>query len=123
MYRRTFLVGLVAMAAACAQPSSLVTGSDAVQLTKAEAVATFVDIPWHGPSGTFLFRSNGTYTFQLFKESKPRGTWPYKVEEDGTLRGNTTGYTFYKKGDGYRYYHSKSNGFYDAKPNQTAPFE
>ena len=123
MYRRLFITGLVAMVAACAQPSSLVTGSDAVQLTKAEVESTFVGTPWNGPSGVFLFRTNGTYTYQSFDKDKPRGTWPYEIEADGTLRNGKLGYTFYKKGDGFRYYHSRSNSFYDAKPNQTAPFE
>ena len=79
-----------------------------VQLTPAEVKSTFIGTPWEGPGGVFLFRENGTYTYQNFKVSYPRGTWPYVIEKDGTLNGGTTSYTFYKDGDEYRYYHSYS---------------
>ncbi|WP_416899265.1 MAG: hypothetical protein ACMVY4_05985 [Minwuia sp.] len=37
----------------------------------------------------------------------------------GTLEGQTTDYTFYRRADGsYEYFHSRSGKFYPATPNQ-----
>ena len=92
-------------------------------LTKTEVQEQFIGIPWHGPSGAFLFRKDGTYTYQDFNRSKPSGAWSYRILKDGTLKGHTTSYTFYRRNNGkYLYYHSKSRKNYKAIPNKTAPF-
>lgn len=91
------------------------------KLTPDEVRATFIATPWHGPSGAFIFRMDGTYTYKNFNASEPRGTWSYRMKDDGTLEGATTSYTFYKNADGYRYFHSRSNRFYPATPNMS-PF-
>lgn len=88
------------------------------KLTPDEVRATFIGTPWHGPSGAFIFREDGTYTYKDFDDYEPRGTWSYTMKDDGTLEGGTTSYTFYKSADGYRYYHSKSDEFYRAIPNR-----
>ena len=87
------------------------------KLSPDEVRATFIGTPWHGPSGAFIFREDGTYTFKNFDKSEPLGPWSYTITADGTLEGDTTSYTFYKSADGYRYYHSRSERFYPAKPN------
>ena len=89
-----------------------------VQLSLADVQETFIGTPWHGPGGAFIFRDDGTYTYKDFGKATPRGTWSYTIESDGTLRGSSTSYTFYKNGDGYRYYHSRSGQFYSASPNK-----
>ena len=87
------------------------------KLTPDEVLATFIGTPWHGPSGAFLFRENGTYTYKDFDKSEPRGTWSYTMKADGTLESSYASYTFYKYAHGYRYYHSRVERFYPATPN------
>lgn len=88
------------------------------KLTADEVRDIFIGKPWHGPNGAFLFREDGTYTYKNFDKSEPRGTWSYSMKADGTLEGGTTSYTFYKIDDGYRYFHSRSNRYYPARPNR-----
>ena len=118
MVYRVLSIFVLLSVAACQTPG----GSNRVQLTPDEVKATFIDIPWHGPGGAFLFRSDGTYTYQEHSASNPRGTWSYIMEDDGTLTGVSTSYTFYKGPSGYAYYHSRSGQTYVAYPNRSAPF-
>jgi hypothetical protein len=100
------------------------TAEAKTKLSPAEVQEIFIGTPWHGPSGAFLFRKDGTYTYQDFHKSEPRGTWPYKMRNDGTLDGYSTKYTFYRLKNGkFSYYHSKSRKTYKAIPNMTAPFK
>ena len=93
-----------------------------VKLTPDEVRATFIGIPWHGPFGAFIFRKNGTYTYKKFGKSGPLGTWSYKMQKDGALAGYSTSYTFYKDGENYRYFHSRSGKYYRAIPNRPSSF-
>lgn len=99
--------------------TSVTTRAGETQLTPEEVRATFIGTPWHGPGGAFLFRENGTYTYKDFDKSEPRGTWSYSMRADGSLEGGSTTYSFYRNDDGsYRYFHSRSNNYYPARPNK-----
>ena len=94
------------------------------KLSPAEVQQVFIGTPWNGPNGVFLFRKDGTYTYQKFGSGKPLGTWSYKMRTDGKIDGETTSYTFYRRSNGkFQYHHSKSGKFYKAVPNKKAPFE
>lgn len=102
---------------ACLMISSCSTtvAGDKTQLTAEEVRKTFIDRSWRGPSGVFLFRSTGTYTYK--DDGGMSGTWPYTQRPNGTLIGGRTNYTFYRtKAGGYVYYHSRSQRYYPAKP-------
>lgn len=105
---------VVAFVAGCMKD----TGQDERKLTAAEVREIFIGTPWHGPSGAFLFREDGTYTYKDFASSTPRGTWDYEMTAEGVIEGETTNYTFYEGPDGYRYFHSRSSQFYPAEPNK-----
>lgn len=92
--------------------------ADEVQLTPEEVREVFIDTPWHNDFGAFIFRADGTYSFKEHNQNSPRGTWDYEMLEDGSLRGGRTTYTFYKDGDKYLYFHSRSKKYYDAYPNK-----
>lgn len=110
-------VGLIVLTLQACQTTQPV--AEGTQLTPTEVRTVFIGTPWHNPSGAFLFREDGTYTYKDFDKPTPRGTWDYEMQEDGTLKGGTTNYTFYRLNDGsYEYYHSQSNRYYSAKPNQ-----
>ncbi len=98
--------------------SATVPRKGETKLTLDEVRTTFIGTPWHGPTGAFLFRADGTYTFKEFNESEPRGTWSYRNNADGTLETSSTSYTFYKSADGFRYFHSRSKKFYIAIPDK-----
>lgn len=65
--------------------------ADARTKLKPEEVRTiFIGKPWENPNGVFLFREDGTYTYQDAQDKKPLGTWPYQMKATGTLKGDTT---------------------------------
>lgn len=87
------------------------------RLTADEVRATFVDREWSQGTGTFLFAGDGTYRYADTQFSA-RGS--YQIAEDGVLctlnegTGRRTCYTFYRDGDGYRYWHDRSEQFWPA---------
>ncbi|WP_350032082.1 hypothetical protein [Sphingopyxis sp.] len=86
------------------------TGTDdRTRLTAAEVRATFIDRPWRSPSGTFLFRSDGTYTYQRIGQARA-GPWNYTLRPDGVIEGANTNYTFYRNPDGSLVYHHSRSG-------------
>jgi len=86
------------------------------KLTKAEVSAIFIGKLWRGPSGTFHFKKDGTYTFR--NGGKVGGPWNYQLKPDGTIRSTYTNYWFYRKSNGdYQYWHSRSRRFYPAFVN------
>ncbi len=89
-----------------------------VQLSPSEVRSTFIGTPWHGPSGSFLFETSGTYSFFKFDENREYGTWAYRMLQDGTLSGVSTHYRFYRDGDKYWYFHTRSGRYYRAYPNR-----
>lgn len=92
------------------------------RLSPEEVRETFIGTPWHSDSGAFIFRGDGTYSYWRLGKDAPRGTWRYRMLEDGVLRGYSTDYKFYRREDGsYFYYHSRSNRNYDAYPNKSFP--
>lgn len=99
-------------------PGAGLSSGSRVQLEAEEVQETFVGTPWHGPSGTFLFREEGTYTCKDFDARAPRGTWSYDMRSDGTLAGATTNYAFFQTPTRYEYFHIKSGRYYSARPDK-----
>lgn len=120
-FMRNLKNGIVAMLAVVVMVFAMPAAAEEVQLTPEEVRETFVGTPWHSRNGAFLFKETGTYTYKQFDKFRPRGEWAYKMKEDGTLAADSTSYTFYRDGDDYRYYHSRSGRFYKATPNRTFP--
>ena len=113
------LMTLAVYVSSCTKSQAeLAVDKDLTKLTKEEVVETFIGTPWHNPSGAFLFRENGTYTFKKFGKQDPLGTWDYRIEPDGTLVSDYTNYTFYRSNGGFEYFHSRSFRYNNAKPNQ-----
>ena len=90
-----------------------------VQLSPGEVRGIFIGTPWHSPDGSFLFIDTGTYSNFNFYQKREWGTWPYRMLEDGTLAGGSTHYRFYRDGDKYSVFHTRSGRFYPAYPNRT----
>ncbi len=112
---RTVLGVFVLVALANISPAN----SEEVQLSPQEVRDTFIGTPWHTITGAFLFKEGGTYTYKRFDSPDPLGEWGFKMQTDGSLKGETTTYTFYRDGDSYRYYHSRSKRYFPAVPNRT----
>lgn len=108
-------VVLLTIVASYAQKSS---ASD-TKLTSEEVQQIFIGKPWNGPGGVFLFKKDGTYSYKKNSASKAWGPWTYTLKPDGTIIGTTTKYTFYRSDGGYKYFHSKSNRFYIARPSSS----
>jgi len=99
---------------------SLVTGQGVAsgpgqQLTADEVRGTFVDREWSQGEGTFLFSSDGTYRYT---DRQMRASGTYQIGDDGVLctsnarSGVRTCYTYYRVGDGYRYWHDRSGRYW-----------
>lgn len=88
------------------------------RLTAAEVRDTFVGREWTQGEGVFLFSKDGTYRYDDSRLSA-RGSW--QIAENGvlcTLNASSavrTCYTFYRDGDGYRYWHDRSRRFWPAR--------
>ena len=121
MIRRAFIAGLALAVAGCAasSPKDGAAPEDApgTRLTAEEVRRTFIGAPWKSASGVFTFRPDGTYRYKSTKTTTEWGPWPYVLNEDGSIKGTTATYTFYRIGDAYRYYNSESDAFYLAFPN------
>ena len=121
MIRRAFMTGLVLAIGACASsaPKDGAAPADApgTRLTAEEVRRTFIGAPWKSASGIFTFLPDGTYRYKSTKTTTEWGPWQYVLNDDGSIKGTTATYTFYRIGDAYRYYNSESDAFYLAFPN------
>ena len=121
MIRRVFLTAMLVTLAACSgaqkQPGSAPDDAPGTRLTADEVRRTFIGAPWKSASGVFTFRPDGTYRYKSTKTTTEWGPWPYVLNEDGSIKGTTATYTFYRIGEAYRYYNSESDAFYLAYPN------
>jgi len=119
--RRVMLLGAAAalFLSGCTNNTQQASNTNAPQrerLSVDEVQATFVGKRWRGPNGTFLFSEDGTYTYTEFGKTETRGPWTYEVKEDGELASDYTSYIFYKVGERYEYFHTRSSKYYPAKP-------
>lgn len=120
MIRRSFLVLVMLTLAACAEPrpeGSAPADSPGTRLSAEEVRRTFIGAPWKSASGVFTFNRDGSYRYRSTKTTTEWGPWPYVLNEDGSIKGATATYTFYRIGGAYRYYNSESDAFYLAFPN------
>lgn len=120
MIRRAFIAGTLLTLAACAAPSpqgSAPAGSPGTQLSADEVRRVFIGAPWKSASGVFTFNRDGTYRYKSTKTTTEWGPWRYTLNEDGSIKGTTATYTFFRVGQAYRYYNSESDAFYLAFPN------
>lgn len=93
------------------------------KLTPEEVSTIFIGTPFHGPSGAFLFRRDGTYTYKDFSSGK-QNTWSYEMNSDGSISGATTVYTFFRRNNGsYFYHHGRTNKNFKAIPNRPSNFD
>ncbi len=109
---------LLVLLALAAPPAATAAADEAGRLTAEEVRSTFVGRAWSQGIGTFLFAPDGTYRYDDPRMSA-RGTW--RMDESGMLctvnsaSGVRTCYTFYRQGDGYRYWHDRSRQFWPAQ--------
>lgn len=83
------------------------------KLSKAEVQRVFIGKWWRNPSGSFLFSRNGTYKYR--RRGVTYGPWNYQFRPDGSIRGKTTDYQFYRKSNGgYEYFHSRTRQYIPA---------
>jgi hypothetical protein len=98
--------------------ASTAVAEESGRLTAEQVRSTFIGREWSQGSGTFLFAPDGTYRYDEPRMSA-RGTW--RMDESGVLctintaSGVRTCYTFYRQGDGYRYWHDRSRRFWPAQ--------
>ncbi|MAL77334.1 MAG: hypothetical protein CMM62_20420 [Rhodospirillaceae bacterium] len=94
------------------------TANESDRLSADQVRATFIDREWTQGTGTFIFSGNGNYSYSDPSFSA-EGT--YQIADDGELctentgNGRRTCYTFYRDGEGYRYWHDRSGKFWPAR--------
>lgn len=102
---------IVAFALAACQTT---TEDNANRLTAEQVRNTFIDREWSNGSGSFMFAKDGSY--QYGGSGSAFGT--YRIGDDGVLCTSNastalrTCYTFYRYGNGYRYWHDRSARFH-----------
>ncbi|MEM9062009.1 MAG: hypothetical protein AAGD13_16225 [Pseudomonadota bacterium] len=117
---RTVVAFLFLALAACGSPAPTETAPEDApgqRLSADEVRRVFIGVPWKSSSGVFNFSPDGTYRYRSTKTTTEWGPWPYSINEDGSIKGVTATYTFYRIGNAYRYYNSESDAFYLAFPN------
>ena len=120
MIRNAILALLIAVLAACESPRPEGTAprdSPGTRLSAEEVERIFIGTPWKSASGVFTFSPDGTYRYRSTRTTTEWGPWPYVLKDDGSLKGPSATYTFYRIGNAYRYYNSESDAFYLAFPN------
>lgn len=111
------LTGCLALIGCAVSETPEPDGARGTRLTAAEVRATFIGTPWKGSSSVFFFRPNGTYVYTSEKTTTEWGPWRYRINDDGSIAGASSTYTFYKIGPGYRYHNSDTDAFYRAIPD------
>lgn len=102
--------------------SACQTTQEAAQpLTTEEVKATFIGKSWTQGTGDFMFEENGMYSYSD-SEIKVHGV--YEVAENGILCATNaadseapnrrTCFTFYREGDGYKYFHDRTGKYFPA---------
>ena len=120
MIRITLILTLLFALVGCAAPSGETASAPegpGTRLSAEEVRRIFIGAPWKSASGVFTFNPDGTYRYQSSKTTTEWGPWPYVLNEDGSIKGTTATYTFFRIGEAYRYYNSESDAFYLAYPN------
>lgn len=113
--RAAALISLSAVAPLCLGTAA---ATEAGRLTAEQVRSTFIGREWTQGTGTFLFSPDGTYRYRD-PQMSARGTW--RMDDDGMLctvnsvSGVRTCYTFYRHGDGYRYWHDRSRQYWPAQ--------
>ncbi len=109
VFAALFMLGLMACQTAAADNGN--------RLTADQVRSTFVGRAWSQGTGTFMFSRDGTYRYDDSRMSA-RGT--YQIANDGVLctansnSGVRTCYTFYRDGNGYRYWHDRERRYWPA---------
>jgi len=111
---RASFAALVMLALTACQTTA---ADPADRLTADQVRSTFIDREWTQGEGTFMFAGDGTYRYA---DSRMKASGTYQVGDDGVLctsnagSGVRTCYTFYRDGDGYRYWHDRSGRYWPA---------
>ena len=107
---------LLLLTACAAEPEGHPEGARGTPVSAEEVRQVFVGTPWQGSSGTYLFRPDGTYTYQSDKTTTRWGPFKYTINPDGSVLGPSATLRFYRLGTAYRYHNSASGEFYLARP-------
>jgi len=105
---------LVALALTACQTTA---ADNANRLTADQVRSTFIDREWSQGEGTFMFSKDGSYRYA---DNRMSANGTYQIGDDGVLctsnagSGLRTCYTFYRDGDGYRYWHDRSGRYWPA---------
>jgi hypothetical protein len=117
-YRPGFVGGALLLVLAACQT----TADAASQLTVDQVRETFIGREWGQGNHTFLFTKDGQFKYSSTKGTAFGGT--YVMDDKGTVcatnddtaphPGRKTCFTFYRKGDGYEYFHDRSGKYWPA---------
>jgi hypothetical protein len=117
--RPAFLGGILIIGLSICQTTAVA----ASQLTVDEVRETFIGREWGQGRHTFLFTKDGVFKYSSTKGVAFGGT--YVMDDKGTVcatnedtsphPGRRTCFTFYRKGDGYEYYHDRSGKYWPAE--------
>lgn len=113
-YFRASLAALVMLGLTACQTTA---ADNANRLTADQVRSTFIDREWSQGEGTFMFAKDGSYRYA---DSRMTASGTYQVADDGVLCTANTGsglrtcYTFYRDGNGYRYWHDRSGRYWPA---------
>lgn len=118
---RRLAIGMVvaALLAVGLTVGTAATASNGDRLTAEEVRSIFVNREWGQGHGTFLFSADGTYRYADSRMTA-QGTW--QMDDSGVLctanaqSGVRTCYTFYRDGNGYRYWHDREGRYWPAYP-------
>ena len=115
--------GLVAGVTLLILAACQTTADAANKLSLAEVRSTFIGQEWGQGNHTFLFTQEGAFKYRKNDGTSFGGA--YELKDDGTVCATndetaphpkrTTCFTFYRKGDGYEYYHDRSGKYWPAR--------
>ncbi|SEL60311.1 Protein of unknown function [Roseovarius azorensis] len=115
--RRSMIAALAAVALLSLMAGQTTAADNTNRLTADQVRDIFVGREWGQGVGIFMFSKDGTYRYDDSSMSA-RGTW--QIANNGVLctknsgTGRRTCYTFYRDGDGYRYWHDRSARYWPA---------